>query len=85
MTNLERVLDLVEIEGAIVLHGLDAALIGYGSKYPDDIVLVYSAAKIKAVLVERDGMTVEEAEEFFSFNIACLGLGERTPIIMQEI
>ena len=34
--------------------------------------------------MQRDGMTEEEAQEFFEFNIACAYVGEYTPIYMWE-
>ena len=34
--------------------------------------------------MQRDGMTEEEAVEFFDFNIECAYVGEFTPIYMYE-
>jgi len=34
--------------------------------------------------MKRDGMTEEEADEFFIFNIECAHVGDYTPIYMYE-
>jgi hypothetical protein len=34
--------------------------------------------------MERDGMSREEATEFFDFNIACAWVGNGTPIYIYE-
>ena len=41
---------------------------------------VYSEEKVLEVLVKRDGMTYEEAIEFFDFNIRGAYMGEQTPM-----
>ena len=69
-------------EGTIILDGLDEACLGLGvcCGYTDK--LVYSGNKIIEVLMERDGMTEEEASEFLDFNIAGAYMGESTPVIL---
>ena len=41
---------------------------------------IYSEEKVLDVLVKRDGMTYEEAIEFFDFNIRGAYMGEQTPM-----
>ena len=41
---------------------------------------VYSIEKILEILMIRDKMTMEDAMEFFSFNIAGAYVGEMTPL-----
>ena len=65
---------------AIFADGYDNALMGYSS----DMRVIYSADQIVETLVERDGMTPDEAIEFFNFNIECAYVGEYTPIYMYE-
>ena len=57
--------------------GLDAAIIG--SEYHTQRI-VYSIERILVILMERDGMTMEEAQEFFDFNIGGAFVGEMTPL-----
>jgi hypothetical protein len=68
-------------EEAIVLDGLDEAIIGVTTTG----VAAYSVEKILSILMTRDGMDADDAVEFFGYNIECLGLGEFTPIFIEEI
>lgn len=60
--------------------GLDEAIIGIGSRCGSSDVLVYDASKVVEILMRRDGMTRDDAMEFFSFNIEGAYVGEQTPI-----
>ena len=62
----------------LIADGLDEAIIGASTK---DLA-VYDIYKIIAILVARDGMTEEEALEFFEFNIDGSYMGEQTPIFV---
>jgi hypothetical protein len=64
---------------AIVLDGYDDAIIGIGSVYGSNMVLVYDIQKIISILMED--MSYDEALEFYDYNIACLYAGENTPIL----
>jgi hypothetical protein len=64
-------------EEAMLLDGFwDACL---GGDYKDGKA-VYSIEKILKILMKRDGMTEEEALEYFDFNIAGAYVGEMTPM-----
>jgi len=65
---------------AMFADGFDNALMGYSS----DGKAVYSVDMIIGTLMNRDGMTNEEAVEYFGFNIECAYVGEYTPIYMYE-
>ena len=65
---------------ALFADGHDHAIMGYSS----DGRVIYSVDQVVRGLVERDGMTPDEAIEFFNFNIECAYLGEYTPIYMYE-
>lgn len=59
--------------------GFDDALLGvYDEK------LVYSRQKCIQVLMERDGMDEEEANEYFDYNVECAYMGEKTPIWVDD-
>ena len=59
--------------------GYDEALIGYVDRFGQEPVALYDRARYIALLVERDGMTEDEAEEFFAFNVIGAWVGEYTP------
>ena len=65
---------------AMLADGLDDALAGYDSRGR----AVYHIEEILGILMVRDGMTEEEAQEFFDFNIECAHVGQFTPIYMWE-
>ena len=72
-------------EGALFADGYDEAIIGivwgtFGSK--DRIA--YATNKVLQILQERDGMTEEEATEFFDFNIVGSYVGEQTPLFVDS-
>jgi hypothetical protein len=37
------------------------------------------------ILIERDGMTDEEAMEYFDFNVQGAWVGESTPVFLNDI
>ena len=65
---------------ALLADGLEDAIVGYDTKGR----VIYSVGNIIDILVERDGMSYEDASEYFSFNIECAYIGEHTPIYMYE-
>jgi hypothetical protein len=60
----------------LTADGFDSCLIGKDSKGR----AVYDADAMIAVMVERDDMSTEDAEEFFWFNIDGAHLGDETPV-----
>jgi hypothetical protein len=77
--------DIDREEGVVRLDGLDDAIIGLAFRHVSvpSPVLCYDQSKIVEILMVRDGMTFEEAQEFFEFNIACLWAGDGTPIFLE--
>ncbi len=67
------------------MDGFDDAIIGYSQRINDPTLAVYSWELMVKILMERDGMTDEEAMDYIDFN--CLGawVGERTPIIVLPL
>lgn len=63
----------------IKADGLDDAVIGTDYK---SLRLVYSIERIIQILIERDNMDMEEAIEFFDFNIGNAYVGEMTPLFV---
>ena len=70
---------------AVMFDGLDAAVLGMGVRCGEPAVVVYDRERIVRLLVERDGMTEEQASEFCSVNIEGGWLGPRTPIVVERI
>ena len=69
---------------AIMFDGLDAALVGIARRHTKKPLALYSKASIIAIFRKRDGMSSEDAEEFFEFNVRCLWAGPGTPLILED-
>ena len=69
-----------EAESIILLDGFDVAFIGLTADANPKAV--YSVDKIIQSLTES--MSLEEAWEYFYFNIECAYLGEKTPIYIKQ-
>ena len=65
--------------------GLDSAIIGSVTNCDGNVVLAYSVPKAIDVFVNRDGMTYEEAEEWFYYNVADAYVGEGTPVYLHVL
>lgn len=69
-------------EGAVILDGLDDAIIGIVEEFGNSPRILYSKDKIIEILQKRDLMTFSEAEEFYDFNILGLYAGEQNPVFL---
>jgi len=70
-------------EGAVLLDGLDEAIIGIVEEFGNDRRILYSKHKILEILVRRDNMTYAEAEEFYGYNILGLYASEQNPVFLD--
>ena len=66
----------------LIADGFDEAIIGIGRQFNKQLV-IYDEDKCIQILMERDGMTDEEAIEFFEFNVVGAYVGEYTPIYVR--
>jgi len=71
-------------EGAMQVDGFNDCIIGVAQRFGDQDVLAYDINKI-LVRLAQDGMTLEEAEEYFDYNIAGAWVGEGTPVFIRTI
>ena len=78
---------MAEEDDLLKADGFDEAIIGIaeGIAIQHQSVLVYDKNKIIRILMVRDGMTDEEAIEFYEFNISGAYMGEKTPIFIEGI
>jgi hypothetical protein len=82
--NLQKCVDkyLSYDEEIMLADGLEKAFVGIGRKFGSPAFAVYNRSKCLDILVE-EGMSPEEAEEFFEFNIAGAYVGENTPAFIE--
>lgn len=64
---------------AILADGFEDAFIGFAERCGCGHVAVYDFANAVKVLVDRDGMSEEEAEEYLHFNVLGAYVGAQTP------
>ena len=69
-------------EEALFADGFDEAILGVAERCSQPFLVVYDAQKCIEILMERDGMSEEDAAEFFSFNVTGAWMGEHTPLFL---
>lgn len=63
----------------ILADGFEDAFVGIAERCASPHVAIYDYDRMLNVLVQRDGMTEEEADEFLQFNVLGAYVGEGTP------
>jgi len=66
-------------EEALLADGFEDAVVGICERFGAVPVVAYDRDKCVDILIQRDGMTYEEAVEYFEFNVAGAYVGEGTP------
>ena len=69
-------------EEALLADGFEDAFLGICEVFNRPLLATYDRDKCIEILVQRDEMTYEEAEEFFEFNVAGAWVGDNTPIYL---
>ena len=65
---------------ALLADGFEDAFIGICEVFNRPILAAYDREKCITILMERDGMTDEEAQEYFEYNVAGAWVGDSTPV-----
>jgi hypothetical protein len=79
MTPEQILEELAEVDAEILTaDGFEEAIIGSVQIF-NKVVALYDRDRCLEVLMKRDGMTHEEAEEFFDYNVTGGYHGELTP------
>lgn len=74
---LDKILEWFPEEEILKAEGFDDAIIGIDEV---SMRLIYSTSKCVSILMTRDGMSDEDAWEYFHFNVKSGYVGEKTPI-----
>lgn len=72
-------------EGAVMLTGLEDAIVGIVEEFGSSPRILYCKSKILQILQERDLMTEQEAEEYYDYNILGLYAGEQNAVFLVTI
>ena len=79
MTVAEARAHLAEMDERILMaDGFEEALLGYVEVFSKTTAL-YDRERCIGILMKRDGMTQEDAEEYFDFNVTGSYVGDYTP------
>lgn len=82
MTREEILERFDEDEELMFMDGYDDCIVGIVERFGQAPIICYDKFKILESLV-KDGMTEEEAEEFFYFNQIGAWVGDRTPCFIE--
>ena len=68
---------------ALFATGFADAFVGTCRRFGQPPLAAYDRGLCIDILVLRDGMTYEEAEEFFEFNVIGAWMGDHTPVFLD--
>lgn len=80
-SKLEQILELYPDDTFVIADGFDDAIIGVDD---NNLKIVYDIDEVINILI-RDGMDVDEAIEYYEYNIAGAYVGENTPSFIRLI
>jgi hypothetical protein len=76
-------LPLADDEEITLADGFEDAFLGVARQFGKPFA-IYDREKCIDILVNRDGMSHEEAEEYFQFNVEGAWVGESTPAFLEK-
>jgi len=76
---IDELHQIAEEEESLKLDGFDYAIAGMVERFGLPPIIAYDKDKVLELLHERDGMTFEEAEEYYEYNIIGAWVGDGTP------
>ena len=71
-------------EEMLFADGFDAAILGYFQRCGQEAVVVYDRDKCICILMSQ-GLSEEDAEEYFEFNVVGAWVGDRTPAFLVRV
>lgn len=80
-SKLDQILELYPDDTFIIADGFDDAIIGVDD---NNLKIVYDIDEVINILI-REGMSVDEAIEYYEYNIAGAYVGENTPSFIRLI
>lgn len=72
-------------EEILLADGFEDAYMGLATQFTKPPLAVYDRRKCIQILVDRDGMSEEEAEEYFQFNVEGSWVGDSTPLFFEPL
>lgn len=72
-----------EEDHVLVMDGFDDAIVGVVTGFGGERRVCYDQKMIIDIMVERDGMSYDEAVEFHEYNQLGAYVGEQTPVFIE--
>ena len=69
----------------LIADGFDKAIMGIVERFGMNPVVLYNKNKCINIMIKRDGMTKEEAIEFYYYNIVGAHMGDYTPCFAEVL
>ena len=69
-------------ENALLCDGLEEAFVGVSVRFGQEPIACYDYNKVLKIFM-KDGMTEEEAVEYFDYNVIGAWVGEQTPCFIN--
>lgn len=82
--NRDMILDMYPDYEFMFADGFDDAILGVSERFGSEPIVCYDKRKVLKKL-EEDGMTEEEAIEYFEYNIIGAYVGEKTPEFIETL
>ena len=79
---LENIADYYQEEEILKADGFDEAVIGIEES---SMRLIYSVGKCIEILMIRDEMSLEDALDYFRYNVSGSYVGKKTPIWSEDM
>ena len=82
---IKKILDIYPNENFLRTDGFDDCIIGVSHRFGEPLLLAYDKEKVIKKLMKRDNMTIEDALEFYTYNIIGAWVGKQTPVFIEKI
>jgi hypothetical protein len=69
---------------SLLADGFEDAFLGWAPRMNSPTLAVYDYEKCIEILMNRDGMSRDDAEEYFGFNVEDAWAGEGTPLFLHR-
>ena len=74
-----------DTKDTLLADGLEDAFIGFFQRINEPRIVVYDYEKCIKILMDRDGMEEDEADEYLQFNTVGAWVGKGTPAFMYPM
>lgn len=79
----KRDLIIERYDTVMFADGFDDAIVGVSNRVGLEPLVTYDIEKCINILMKRDGMTYDDAYQYFEYNVLGAYMGENTPIYLD--